>query len=86
MKTTLIAFFILLGAATVQAATYNNIGGGSKGSSNSAEKQINNKIQQSDKINEINGNLNKYNGSTKPSDVYDYNRYQMDKSKETFKK
>lgn len=86
MKATLIAFFIMIGVITAHSATYDNVGRGAKSSSNSPESQINQRINKTDKLNNINKNMNKYRNSDNPADVNEFNRYQLEKNKETFKK
>lgn len=85
MKKLFIAAIVSLFFSTAYAATYDNLPSNNN-KSGSAESQINRNIKNADKMNNIDGNMQKYKNGDSSYDRSEFNKYQKEKSAETFKK
>lgn len=87
MKKLFIATIVSLSFSTAYAATYDNLpSSNNSNNSGSAKSQIDRNIKNADKMNNIEGNMQKYKNSDTPYDRSEFNKYQKEKSAETFKK
>ena len=83
MKKIIIIAFMALATVMSYAQTYKTVPNRPE---NNADIQIKNRALSDDKLNFIDGELNKYSDGKTPADRYFYNQKQLEKSGELFKK